>query len=63
MIAFDLALRTGYSQWVKAGEEAAIIPLKDAWQAFRAVSVPEAEGSIPAPNKATLIEDFKNLKY
>jgi hypothetical protein len=60
---FDLALRTGYSQWVKAGEEAAIIPLKDAWQAFKAVSVPEAEGSIPAPNKASLIEDFKNLKY
>ena len=60
---FDIALRTGYSQWVKAGEEAVIIPLKDAWQAFRPVSVPEADASIPAPDRNKLLEDFKNLKY
>ena len=60
---FDLALRTGYSQWVKAGENAALIPLAEAWQAFKAVSVPESEESISAPDKNTLLGDFKNLKY
>ena len=60
---FELALRTGYSQWVKAGEEAVIIPLKDAWKAFKAVSVPEAEESITAPNSNTLIKAFKELNY
>ena len=60
---FDLALRTGYSQWVKAGEQAAIIPLKEAWKAFKAVSVPESDESITAPDSKTLITDFKQLKY
>ena len=60
---YDLALRTGYSQWVKAGENAAIIPLSEAWKVFRAVSVPESEESIAAPDKNTLLVDFKNLKY
>ena len=60
---FDLALRTGYSQWVKAGENAALIPLSEAWTAFKAVSVPESEESISAPDKNTLLADFKNLKY
>ena len=60
---FDLALKTGYSQWIKAGENALIIPLSDAWKAFKAVSVPEADSSLKAPDKKTLLEDFQNLKY
>ena len=60
---FDLALRTGYSQWVKAGDEAVIIPLKEAWKAFKAVSVPESEESITPPESSILIKDFKQLKY
>lgn len=60
---FDLALRTGYRQWVKAGEDAALIPLSQAWQSFRAVSVPEADSSIPAPNRQQLLSDFSNLNY
>ena len=60
---FDLALRTGYSQWVKAGDDAAIIPLGEAWKAFKAVSVSQSDASIPSPNKNQLIESFVNLKY
>ena len=60
---FDLALRTGYSQWVKAGEDAALIPLEDAWLAFKAVSVPESDTSIQLPDRDQLIKSFKKIQY
>ena len=60
---FDLALRTGFSQWVKAGEAAVIIPLKDAWSAFKAVSVPESDASIEPPASKTILDAFNLLKY
>ena len=60
---FDLALRTGYTQWIKAGEEAVLIPLEDAWTAFKAVSVPESDTSIQMPDRDQLIYNFKKLQY
>lgn len=60
---FDLALRTGYSQWVKAGDAAAIIPLEEAWLAFKAVSVPESDTSIQLPDRDQLIKSFKKIQY
>lgn len=60
---FDLALRTGFSQWEKAGEDAAIIPLDDAWLAFKAVSVPESDTSIQLPDRDQLIKSFKKIQY
>ncbi len=60
---FDLALRTGYSQWEKAGEAAALIPLKDAWAAFKAVSVPESDTSIQFPEHERILKSFANLTY
>lgn len=55
---FDLALRTGYSQWTKAGETAALIPLKEAWLAFKAVSVPESDASIELPERDDILKAF-----
>ena len=60
---FDLALRTGYTQWVKAGNEAMLIPLQDAWTAFKAVSVPESDTSIQMPDRDLLIKSFKKIQY
>lgn len=60
---FDLALRTGYSQWVKAGENAALILLEEAWAAFKAVSVPESDTSIQMPDRNQLIKSFKKIQY
>jgi hypothetical protein len=60
---FDLALRTGYTQWVKAGDQAVLIPLQDAWTAFKAVSVPESDTSIQMPDKDKLIKSFKKIQY
>ena len=60
---FDLALRTGYTQWVKAGENAALIPLEDAWAAFKAVSVPESDTSIQLPDRNQLLRSFRKIEY
>lgn len=60
---FDLALKTGYSQWEKAGENAALIPLADAWLAFKAVSVPESDASIIIPERETILQSFRQLEY
>ena len=60
---FDLALKTGYSQWQKAGENAALIPLEDAWLAFKAVSVPESDVSIQLPDRNQLLRSFKKIEY
>ena len=60
---FDLALKTGYSQWEKAGDAAALIPLSDAWLAFKAVSVPESDASIIIPDRDTILESFNKLEY
>jgi len=60
---FDLALRTGYSQWEKAGAAAALIPLEEAWTYFKAVSVPESDTSIDFPEHEKIIQAFKNLQY
>ena len=60
---FDLALKTGYSQWEKAGENAALIPLADAWLAFKAVSVPESDASIIIPERETILQSFRQLVY
>ena len=60
---FDLALRTGYSQWEKAGDAAVLIPLEEAWTAFKAVSVPQSDTSIKMPDRDQLIKSFKTLQY
>ena len=60
---FDLALRTGFSQWEKAGQEAVLIPLEDAWTAFKAVSVPESDTSIQMPDRDALIYNFNKIQY
>ena len=60
---FDLALKTGYSQWNKAGENAALIPIEEAWTAFNAVSVPESDTSIMLPDRNKLVKSFKKLVY
>ena len=60
---FDLALRTGYTQWEKAGDQAVLIPLQDAWTAFKAVSVPESDTSIQMPDRDQLLKSFKKIQY
>lgn len=57
--SFALERLTGIRQWRKNGENAAIIPLKDAWQEFKAVSVPDSDVRMELPVSAEILREFK----
>jgi len=54
---YSLAVKTGYKQWVKAGENAALIPLSDAWKEFKPISVPSAV-EIEFPENELILKYF-----
>ncbi len=60
---FSLAWSYGAREWKKAGENAILIPLKDAWSMYKPISVPGSDVSIDVPDADTLIKYFKEAKY
>ena len=60
---FGLAWTYGAREWRKAGNEAALIPLKDAWSSYLPISVPGADSPIEIPSKEKIIKFFKDAKY
>ena len=60
---FGLAWTYGAREWRKAGSEAALIPLKDAWSSYLPISVPGADSPIEIPSKDLIIKFFKEAKY
>ena len=60
---FGLAWTYGAREWRKAGSEAALIPLKDAWSLYLPISIPGADSSIEIPAREQIIKFFKEAKY
>lgn len=60
---FRLAWSYGAREWIKAGEEGVIIPMKDAWSEYLPVSIPESDSSISVPNRDAILKNFKEAKY
>ena len=60
---FGLAWTYGAREWKKAGDQAALIPLKDAWSSYLPISVPGADSPIEIPSRDQIIKSFKEAKY
>ncbi len=60
---FGLAWTYGAREWKKAGEEAMLIPLSDAWEHYLPISVPGSDTSIDVPSSDEIIKYFKEAKY
>ena len=60
---FSLAWSYGAREWRKAGANALIIPLKEAWSIYKPISVPGSDVAIDIPDQDTLIKYFKEAKY
>lgn len=60
---FGLAWTYGAREWIKAGEEALLIPLQDAWAEYLPISVPGSDIAIDMPDQDEIIKLFKEAKY
>ena len=60
---FGLAWTYGAREWKKAGENAQLIPLDDAWNVYLPISVPGSDTSIDVPSREDIIKYFKEAKY
>ena len=60
---FGLAWTYGAREWKKAGSQAALIPLKDAWSLYLPISVPGADSPVEIPSREQIIKLFKEAKY
>ena len=60
---FSLAWSYGAREWRKAGKDAAIYPLKDAWEIYKPISVPGSDVVVDIPDADTLIRYFKEARY
>ncbi len=60
---FSLAWSYGAREWRKAGENALLLPLKDAWSIYKPISVPGSDVAIDIPDQDTLIRYFKEARY
>ena len=60
---FGLAWTYGAREWIKAGDEALLIPLHDAWEEYLPISVPGSDISIDMPSQDEILKLFKEAKY
>ena len=60
---FSLAWTYGAREWMKAGDQALLIPLKDAWAEYLPISVPGSDTSIEMPSQDVIIKMFKEANY
>lgn len=60
---FSLAWSYGAREWRNAGDNALIIPLKEAWSIYKPISVPGSDVAIDIPDADTLVRYFKEAKY
>lgn len=58
--SYSLALQLGWKEWNSFKNEAAIIPLEEAWKEYSNVSIPDSEVTIEMPSKEKLIREFNN---
>lgn len=60
---FSLAWSYGAKEWRKAGKEAELIPLKEAWKNYLPISVPGSEASIDVPSAEEILRNFREASY
>lgn len=60
---FGLAWTYGAREWIKAGENALLIPLGEAWNTYLPISVPGSDTSIDVPSREDIIKYFKQANY
>lgn len=60
---FSLAWSYGAREWRKAGDNAILIPLKEAWAIYKPISVPGSDVVIDIPDADTLVRYFKEARY
>ena len=60
---FSLAWSYGAREWRKAGNDAAIYPLSEAWTLYKPISVPGSDVAIDIPDSDTLVRYFKEARY
>ncbi|WP_294428743.1 hypothetical protein [uncultured Treponema sp.] len=58
---FEIARTAGYNQWKSAAKkgEAELYPLSEAWQHYKAVSVPESDADIELPSVERVLKYLK----
>ena len=57
---FALERSTAMREWKKYPKERALIPLKDAWQEYKPVGIPDSSVKIDMPSRSKIITGFKN---
>jgi len=57
---FALERSTAMREWRKYPKERALIPLKDAWQEYKPVGIPDSSVKIDMPSRQKIITGFKN---
>ena len=60
---FGLAWTYGAREWQKAGEEAKLYPLHEAWTEYLPISVPGSDISIDMPSQDEILKLFREAKY
>ncbi|MCR4899321.1 MAG: porin family protein [Treponema sp.] len=60
---FGLAWTYGAREWKKAGKDAMLIPLKDAWSTYLPISVPGSDTSIDMPSQDAILKNFREANY
>lgn len=58
--SYSLALQLGWKEWTKYKNDAAIIPLEEAWKEYYHISIPDSEVTIEMPSQSLLIREFNN---
>lgn len=58
--SFALERSTAMREWKKFPKERALIPLKDAWQVYKPVGIPDSSVKVDLPSKSAIISGFKN---
>ena len=60
---FGLAWTYGAREWKKAGNAAALIPMKEAWELYQPISVPGADMPVDVPSADVILKNFKEARY
>jgi len=60
---FALERLIGYRQFAKYRDEAALIPLFNAWNEYKAVSMSDSDVKLEYPLSEDIIKEFKNQKF
>ena len=56
---FQSAKNMGRMEWMKAGSEAALIPVHEAWEHYSPISIPDSEVNFELPSESKVVSNLK----